>query len=108
MLRRPERSSLTTTSLHISMPTPFATSPEYIAADSRAAADQLLARIARQSERLAATPGIGRRRPELSQNVRSFAVGNYVLFYREVAGGIEIVRVVHGRRELAAVFHADP
>jgi toxin ParE1/3/4 len=32
------------------------------------------------------------------------AVGNYVVFYRPIENGIEVVRVLHGRRDIAALF----
>jgi toxin ParE1/3/4 len=45
-------------------------------------------------------PLAGRARPELAENVRSFPVGNYVIFYRPLQDGIEIVRVLSGYRDL--------
>jgi toxin ParE1/3/4 len=35
--------------------------------------------------------------------VRSFPVGNYVVFYRVVTDGIELVRVLHGMRRLRSL-----
>jgi toxin ParE1/3/4 len=32
--------------------------------------------------------------------LRSFPIGNYLAFYRDIAGGIELVRVLHGARKL--------
>jgi plasmid stabilization system protein ParE len=31
-------------------------------------------------------------------------VGNYVIYYREMKTGIEIVRVIHGARDAAKAF----
>jgi plasmid stabilization system protein ParE len=31
-------------------------------------------------------------------------VGSYVIYYREMKTGIEIVRVIHGARDVAKVF----
>jgi toxin ParE1/3/4 len=76
----------------------------YIAADSPTAATRMLARFERQARILADNPGIGRPREDLRPALRSFAVGSYLLFYRAVADGIEIVRVLHGRRDIGAVF----
>nr|WP_148663558.1 type II toxin-antitoxin system RelE/ParE family toxin [Bosea vaviloviae] len=33
-------------------------------------------------------------------NIRSFPVGNYVLFYRPLADGIELVRVLSGYQDI--------
>lgn len=53
---------------------------------------------------LADMPGIGRSRAEFEPELRSFAVGSYVIFYRPLADGIEIARVVHGARDLDRIF----
>ena len=51
-------------------------------------------------------PGIGRARPELRPDLRSFAVGRYVIFYRATREGIEVVRVIHGMRDIDRIFEA--
>jgi toxin ParE1/3/4 len=55
---------------------------------------------------LAVTPKAGRKRPELSASVRSSAVGNYVIFYREKQSTVEVVRVLHGRRDIGTIFRS--
>ena len=47
---------------------------------------------------LAEQPGMGRVRPEFGPGVRSFAVENYVIYYRQ-EGEILIARILHGRRD---------
>jgi toxin ParE1/3/4 len=74
----------------------------FIAADNVRAADRLLDRIGKVFEMLAHTPSAGRERPELGRGLRSFAVGNYVIFYVADSGGVEIVRVLNGRQDIAA------
>ena len=52
---------------------------------------------------LAGQPRIGELRDELRPGMRSFSVGNYVIYYRPVetmAISIEIVRVLHGGRDV--------
>ena len=53
---------------------------------------------------LAEMPESGRQREKLAPELRSFAVGNYVIFYRPIENGVEIVRVLHGARDLPPVF----
>lgn len=53
---------------------------------------------------LANNPLIGRERPEFRPDLRSYGVGSYIIFYRQIAAGIEIMRVVHGARDLDAIF----
>lgn len=43
-------------------------------------------------------------RPDLAEGLRYFVVGGYLVVYRQVAGGVEIVRVVHGARHLPDLF----
>jgi len=50
---------------------------------------------------------MGRLRDELADGLRSFPVGRYVIFYRPIPKGIEIVRVLHGARDLDAIFRSD-
>lgn len=54
----------------------------YIADDNEAAADRFLDRIQTALEMLLENPLAGRTRSELVEGLRSFPVGNYVLFYR--------------------------
>jgi toxin ParE1/3/4 len=75
-----------------------------IAADNPPAADRLLDRLYESFLLLAGQPLLGRARPELGMNLRSFPVGNYVIFYRPIADGIEVARVLHGARDIDAEF----
>ena len=36
--------------------------------------------------------------------MRSFPIGKYLIFYKRVDSGIEVVRVVHGARNLRKIF----
>ena len=55
-------------------------------------------------ELLAGHPLIGRPRPELGEGLRSFPVGNYLIFYTMASDGINVARVIYGGRNLPAVF----
>jgi len=76
----------------------------YIADDNSEAADQLLDEIDEICNTLADTPQAGRIRGELSPNMRSLHVGNYVVFYRPSDDGIIVIRVLHGARDLPELF----
>jgi toxin ParE1/3/4 len=78
----------------------------YIAKDNPAAARSFIERLRAQARRLAATPGIGRSRQDLRPDLFSFPVGRHVLFYRPQPDGIVLVRVIHGARDLPALFSA--
>ena len=78
----------------------------YIAKDNPAAARRGVERLRTQARKLAATPGIGRSRKDLRPDLFSFPVGRHVLFYRPQPDGIVLVRVIHGARDLPALFSA--
>jgi toxin ParE1/3/4 len=77
---------------------------EYIAVKNPAAADNLIDRIEAHLALLAASPAIGRQRDELARDLRSFPVGNYVIFYRSRKDGVELIRVLHGARDISPRF----
>ena len=71
-----------------------------IAIDSERAADRLLDGVESVMNMLAENPRAGRERPELADELRSFAVESYVLFYKPMSEGIELVRVRPGRMDI--------
>lgn len=84
---------------------------EYIAAGRPSVADRVLHVIAAKIALLETTPLLGTSRDELAPGLRSLPVGNYVVFYRQGAGVVEIVRVLHGARDVTRLLSletADP
>ena len=71
-----------------------------VADENADAADALLDEIDAVCATLAQTPLGGRAREELAPGVRSFPVGNYVVFYRPDKTGVTVIRVLHGARDL--------
>ena len=67
---------------------------QFIADDNDSAADRVLDRIDQALKMLSRNPLAGRARPELSDDIRSFPVGNYIIFYRDTSEGILLVRVL--------------
>jgi toxin ParE1/3/4 len=80
---------------------------DYISRDNPAAARQLILTVLEKFELLSSQPGIGRNRADVSPDLRSFPINNYVIFYRMIRGDIEVVRVVHGARDVHQLFGAD-
>ena len=78
-----------------------------IASDSPFHADRFLDLLDDKMRRLADAPGMGRSRPELTPGLRGFPVGDYLIFYRPLPFGIEVVRVLHGARDIDALFADD-
>jgi toxin ParE1/3/4 len=73
---------------------------DYIAEDSPANAERFIDRLTEKFFALGRNPRIGRARPELRSDLRSFPYGAYLILYRIIDGGVEIVRVVHAARNL--------
>lgn len=74
----------------------------FIAGDNPAAADRQLDRIANVLQNLADNPLMARARPELGEELRSFPVGAYVVFFRPMPGGIHVVRILSGYLDIAS------
>jgi toxin ParE1/3/4 len=47
---------------------------------------------------------MGRPRPELGQDLRSYAFGRYVIFFRYRGETMEVVTILEGHRDIEAVF----
>jgi toxin ParE1/3/4 len=76
----------------------------YIAQDNPGAADRLLDEIEEKLSLLADHPQLGPARPDIAEECRYFSVGSYLLLYRIILDGIELVRVVQGSRRLENLF----
>ncbi len=53
---------------------------------------------------IALTPGMGRERNELKSGIRSHAVDDYVVYYRQKKGLVTILHVMHGARDVKELF----
>jgi len=70
----------------------------YIANDSPSAALRWYDEIHRRCRRIGEMPGMGVARPDVRPDLRTFAMGSYLILYRRTDDGAEIVRVIHGAR----------
>ena len=52
---------------------------------------------------IATTPEFGEKRPEYGADIRSSVVGGYVIFFRPIDDGIEVVRVIPGDRDIRSL-----
>ena len=75
-----------------------------IAKDNPLAADRFLDAIAERILQLATFPESGPSRPDIGTEVRALTIGNYLVLYRLAEQRIEIVRIVHGARDVSALF----
>jgi toxin ParE1/3/4 len=72
------------------------------------AAARCVRQVDQKARLLALSPQMGQVAEELAAELRRFPVGNYLIFYRPTGRGIEVVRVLHGARDWAALFRDEP
>lgn len=81
-----------------------------IARDNPAAAEAFLSAVENICRSIAKMPAIGSRRNyknPLLADVRMLPVGgfgDYLIFYQPLKTGIEVIRVIHGARDLPSLF----
>jgi toxin ParE1/3/4 len=70
------------------------------------AADRLIDRIVETVDFLAQHNTMGTPRDDLGSGYRIYTVSRYVIVFNPVADGIEVVRIVDGRRDLTSLFQS--
>lgn len=79
----------------------------YIANDNLPAAEKFINRLQKRCLDLSFHPGAGTKRVGLLHGMRSATEGDYVIFYLELPDGVEVVRIVHGKRDLKSLFRQE-
>jgi len=81
---------------------------EYIARDSLRAARRVRQELLAACRRLAAHPGMGHRREDLTDKpVRFFPVYSFLVIYDPATTQLEIVRVLGGAQDITAILERD-
>ena len=75
-----------------------------VALNSPGVADRVIDAIRDRVAPLSDFPELGPERPEIAPGMRVLVEGNYLILYRVTEEAVEIVRVVHGARDLAALL----
>jgi toxin ParE1/3/4 len=79
---------------------------DFIAADAVDAADRMIEELFAAFDHLAAWPGSGHLRADLtSRHVRFWPVPPYLVVYREHSDGVQIVAVLHGSRDVPSALN---
>jgi toxin ParE1/3/4 len=76
----------------------------HIGCDNPYQADRYLDFLEGKLNLLATTPGMGRLCYNLAQGLRVFPVDDYLIFYLQTDPGIDIVRVLHGARDIESLL----
>lgn len=77
---------------------------DYIAQDNPQAADYFIDTVEEKCRILAEFTKLGTACDRLFPDLRVFVIGKYLLFYLPLDDGIEVVRVLHGSRDLESLF----
>jgi toxin ParE1/3/4 len=72
-----------------------------VALESPIAADRLVDQIHDRALQLIGFPELGPENPEISNGMRFLTSGRYLILYRIANAHMEIVRVLHGARDLS-------
>jgi toxin ParE1/3/4 len=72
-----------------------------------AAAERYATAFYDKGQMLAQFPEIGRSRPEIAPNLRSTLVHPYVVFYRLEGDVVQIIRILHGKRDLRRIMQEE-
>jgi toxin ParE1/3/4 len=71
------------------------------------AGERLLQDFNQKCRKLLQFPNLGKRYAQLREDLRGLPLDGYIIFYRVQPDGVEILRVVSGRQDLAALFEDD-
>jgi toxin ParE1/3/4 len=77
---------------------------DYIALDNDEAAERFVRSFRPIFELLGTNPLMGRDRSDLRSGIRSFPHKRYIIFYVRTDRGIQVNRVLHGARDIPAIF----
>lgn len=79
----------------------------YIAENNPASATKLIRSFHQHFTLLTENTQLGQTRPDIAPALRYFPVKRYLILYRQMPDGIEVVRVVHGSRDLGSLFDTE-
>lgn len=79
---------------------------EYVAQYNIEAANRLIKEITGKFTLLRDYPHVGREQNNLLVNLRSFTIKDYLIFYQPFENGVEILRVLHGSRNVESIFES--
>ena len=81
----------------------------YIAEENPVAARRVLAKLRHAMRRLAQAPGLGHLREDLADEpLRFWPVYSYLITYRPETTPLQVIRVLHGARDVKAILESPP
>jgi toxin ParE1/3/4 len=77
---------------------------DYLDSQSMDASERFATKFDQACDLHAHNPLIGARSEEYAPRLRHFTVWNYAIFYRPIEDGIQIIRIIHGARDIPKLF----
>ena len=77
---------------------------DYFAKNNLEAGEQFFREFNRKCQQLVSFPNSGKSYTNIRANLRGLSFQGYIIFYRVLDDGIEILRVVSGRRDFPSLF----
>ena len=77
---------------------------DYFLARNVDAGEKLFREFTKKCQYIAQFPNLGKSYSYLRPSLRGLPLDGYIIFYRVVEDGVEIVRVVSGRQDLESLF----
>lgn len=82
---------------------------DYIKYDSPTTARRVVAEIRKAMRHLAEMPGIGHIREDLAdESLRFWPIYSYLIVYRPETRPLQIIRVLHGARDVRRILSSSP
>jgi toxin ParE1/3/4 len=80
---------------------------DYFVEHNIEAGERLLKEFNRKCQNLIQFPNLGRQYFQIRAGLRGLPLDGYIIFYRTINDGIEVLRVVSGRQDLAVLFEDE-
>jgi toxin ParE1/3/4 len=80
---------------------------DYFLAQNIEAGERLLREFNQKCQNLMRFPNMGKQYSIIREGLRGVPLDGYIIFYRLLADGVEILRVVNGRQDLEALFRDE-
>jgi toxin ParE1/3/4 len=77
---------------------------DYFAGENIEAGERLLQTFNQKCQQLVSFPNLGREYNNLRPGLRGLPLNGHIILYQTIDDGIEIVRVVNGKRDLKVLF----
>ncbi len=77
---------------------------DYFAQTNVETGDKFINKFDAWCQKLRSFPAIGKRYDGVSPGLRGVLIDEYIMFYRVTDDLVEIVRIVHGKRDLLSLF----